>query len=104
MLEPRVPVDEPIVGLSLHRLGDGLKVLDVSTRGDGVGLGRLDRRVTVRLELDHLDLEPGAYYLDVGVYERDWAYVYDYHWQAYQLHIGSAGRGGFGPARRWSSD
>jgi hypothetical protein len=37
------------------------------------------------------------------VYERDWAYVYDYHWQAYQLHIGSAGRGGFGPARRWAS-
>jgi lipopolysaccharide transport system ATP-binding protein len=103
VLEPRVPVDEPIIAVSMHRHGDGAKVLDVSTQDDHVLLGRLDRRSTVRLALDHLDLEPGSYYLDVGVYERDWAYVYDYHWQAHTLQIGSGGRGGFGPPRRWSS-
>jgi lipopolysaccharide transport system ATP-binding protein len=102
VLEPHVPVDDPIVAVSLHRVADGVKVLDVSTRGDGALLGRLDRRATVRLSLDHLDVEPGSYYFDVGVYERDWAYVYDYHWQAHRLHVGSASRGSFGPARRWS--
>ncbi len=101
VLEPRVPIDDPIVAVSLHRVADGVKVLDVSTRGDGALLGRLERRATVRLSLDHLDVEPGSYYFDVGVYERDWAYVYDYHWQAHQLHVGSAARGSFGPARRW---
>jgi lipopolysaccharide transport system ATP-binding protein len=103
VLEPRVPVDDPIVAVSLHRLGDGYKLFDVSSRGDHISLGRVERRSTVRLALDHLDLEPGSYYLDIGVYERDWAYVYDYHWQAHHLQIGSGGRSGFGPARRWSS-
>ncbi len=102
-LEPNVPVDEPIVGVSVHRLGDGLKVVDVNTQGDGVELGRLERRTAVRLSLDHLDLEPGSYYLDAGVYERDWGYVYDYRWQAHQLHVGASKGGGFGPSRRWSS-
>src|SRR2546421_7875254 len=101
VLQPQMIVDDPIVAVSLHRMSDGLKVLDVSTRGDGAGLGRLDRRATVRLSLDHLDVEPGSYYFDVGVYERDWAYVYDYQWQAHRLDVGGAGRGSFGPARRW---
>jgi lipopolysaccharide transport system ATP-binding protein len=102
VLESREPVEDPIVAVSLHRLSDGLKVLDVSTRGDGAVLGRLGRRSIVRLSLQHLDVEPGSYYFDVGVYERDWAYVYDYRWQAHRLHVGSASRGGgFGPARRW---
>ena len=103
VLQPHVPVDEPIVAVSLHRLGDSLKVLDVSTLGDGVQLGRLDRRTTVRLSFQQLDLEPGAYYFDVGVYERDWSYVYDYRWQAHELRVGSASGGSFGPARRWYS-
>jgi lipopolysaccharide transport system ATP-binding protein len=102
VLETRVPVDEPIVAVSLHRLGDSLKVFDVSTVGDGVQLGRLDGRATVRLSLQHVDLEPGAYYFDVGVYERDWSYVYDYRWQAHRILVRSTSAGGFGPARRWS--
>jgi lipopolysaccharide transport system ATP-binding protein len=101
VLQPRVVVDDPIVAVSLHRLSDGFKVLDVSTRGDGAALGRVDRRATIRLSLDHLDVEPGAYYLDVGVYERDWTFVYDYQWQAQRLNVGGSSGGGFGPARRW---
>lgn len=101
VLQPHTVVHEPIVGVTLHRLGDGLKVLDVSSAGDGVQLGPLDRQTRVRLSFEHLDLEPGAYYFDVGVYERDWSYVYDYRWQAHELRVGSGGGGSFGPARRW---
>jgi hypothetical protein len=104
VLEPKSPVEDPIVAVSLHRVADGLKVLDVSTQGDGALLGRVERRAIVRLSLDHLDVEPGSYYFDVGVYERDWSYVYDYHWQAHRLHVSAASRGTFGPARRWSYD
>jgi lipopolysaccharide transport system ATP-binding protein len=51
--------------------------------------------------LDRLDVEPGAYRLAVGVYAKEWAYAYDYHWQAYPITV--VGGGGFGPIRRWSS-
>lgn len=101
-LAPRTPVDDPIVSVSLHRADDFAKVLEVSTDGDGVGLGRLDAPRTVTLVLDRLDVEPGSYRFDVGVYERSWEYVYDYRWHAYPLEVVAAGSG-FGPARRWAS-
>ena len=63
-------------------------------------LGRLDRPIALSLRLDRLDLEPGSYRFDVGVYERDWTYVYDYHWQAYPLEVAGGGQG-FGPSRKW---
>ncbi len=40
-LETSLSIDEPIVGVSLHRVADLTKVLDVSTDGDGVRVGRL---------------------------------------------------------------
>jgi lipopolysaccharide transport system ATP-binding protein len=104
VLDPHVAVDDPIVAVSLHRLSDSLKVLDVSSLGDGLSLGRVDARTSVRLSFEHVDLEPGDYYFDVGVYERNWAYVYDYHWQARRLRVAPATGSTFGPARSWSAD
>ena len=102
-LEPRVPVDEPIVVVSLHRSGDYNKVLEVSTEGDGVVIGRLESPRTFTLMLDRLDVEPGSYRFDIGVFERNWEYVYDYRWHAYPLEVVAGGSGGFGPSRRWSA-
>jgi hypothetical protein len=104
VLDPHVAVEDPIVAVSLHRLSDSLKVLDVSSLGDGLSLGRLDTRTSVRLSFEHVDLEPGEYYFDVGVYERNWAYVYDYHWQARRLRVAPGTGSTFGPARSWSAD
>jgi lipopolysaccharide transport system ATP-binding protein len=101
-LSPRVAVDEPIVGVSVRRVADGSLMADLNTEGDGIRLGRLDRPTTVTLTFERLDVPPGTYYLDVGVYERDWGYVYDYHWQGYTLEFVGGG-GGFGPAHRWVS-
>jgi lipopolysaccharide transport system ATP-binding protein len=100
-LEPRVPVEEPIVVVSLHRAEDYRKVLEVSTEGDGVVVGRLETPRTLTLTLDRIDAEPGSYRLDVGVFQRNWEYAYDYRWHAYPIEI--LGGTGFGPARRWSS-
>ena len=99
-LDPHVDVEEPIVGVSLHRLSDGASVLNLSTEGDAIRLGTLAAPRTIALTVDRLDVEPGSYRFDVGVYERDWSYVYDYHWQAYPLEVRRVGSG-FGPSRRW---
>jgi lipopolysaccharide transport system ATP-binding protein len=100
-LEPRVPVDGPIVTVSLHREGDYARMLDVGTDGDGVSLGRVDRPRTVVLELGRLDLPAGSYRFDVGVFERSWAYIYDYRWHAFPLVVGDKGSDSSGE-RSWS--
>jgi lipopolysaccharide transport system ATP-binding protein len=85
------PVDDPIVGVALHRVDDGVVCWDVNTETDGVRLGRVDR-ATVEIEVASVDLVPGEYAIDPGVYRGDWSYALDYHWQAYPLRV--TGRGG----------
>ena len=102
-LEARTPVDDPIVGLSLKSDG-GQRSMDVNTHSDGLSLGRVEGRRLVTLWIDRLDVEPGTYRFDVGVYEASWSYVYDYHWAAYPLEITVSRQGGFGPPHQWSTD
>lgn len=98
-LAPRIPVDDPIITVSLHRTGDYARMLDVSTEGDSVALGRVETTRTVVLDLEGLDLPPGSYRFDIGVFERSWAYIYDYRWHAYPLEVLG---GGLERGRRWS--
>jgi hypothetical protein len=58
----------------------------------------------VNLRLARLDLAPGAYYVDVGVYAGDWSVTYDYHWHVYTLAISGAddGKGPLRPPSEWN--
>jgi len=96
-------VDDPIVGVAIHRASDGLICYDTSTESSGVRLGAVDGELSVELEFERLDLLPGDYLLDVGVYRRDWEFAYDFHWQAYPLKVvGShSDKGVFRPPHRW---
>jgi lipopolysaccharide transport system ATP-binding protein len=85
------PVDEPIVGVAVHRVDDGVVCWDVNTETDGVRLGRV-AAATIEVQIDSVDLVPGEYAIDPGVYRGDWSYALDYHWQAYPLRV--TGRGG----------
>ena len=96
---------EPVVGVAVHRLSDGVVCVDTSTEAAGVRVGavpRAGRTVSVRFE--RLDLLPGEYAIDVGAYREDWAHAYDFHWQAYPLRVvGSNGEGGvFRAPARWT--
>ncbi len=96
------PVSEPIVGISVHRVSDGVVCFDVNSETEGLRLGGVEHAV-VTLAIDRLELLPGDYVIDVGVYAADWSYAYDYHWQAYPLKVSGRG-GGQGvvrPAQRW---
>jgi lipopolysaccharide transport system ATP-binding protein len=97
-LDPHVPVDDPIVAVSLHREGDYARMLDVSTESDAVAIGRLDAPRTVVLLLENVGLPAGSYRFDVGVFERSWSHIYDYRWHAYPLEV----TGEDGSDRRWS--
>ncbi|HEX5145525.1 MAG TPA: ABC transporter ATP-binding protein [Conexibacter sp.] len=99
------PVADPIVVVSLRRRGDQAIVFDLSTRADGVTLGRAVERADVTLTLDRLELPAGDYALDVGVFEAAWEHAYDYHWQTYPLTVvGPSGATGLVlPQHRWSS-
>jgi lipopolysaccharide transport system ATP-binding protein len=94
----------PIVGMSIHRVADGLLCYDGSTEADGVIIGDVERPLTVELCFPGLDLLPGEYVLDLGVYEAAWAFAYDYHWHAYALTVvgGVPDRGVFRPRHAWT--
>jgi lipopolysaccharide transport system ATP-binding protein len=102
----RGPVHGPIVGVSIRRIGDEVLCYDGSTKADGVLIGDVDAPLDVELSFPHLDLLPGRYVLDVGVYEATWAFAYDYHWHAYGLTVVGAAsdRGVFRPRHAWTVD
>lgn len=98
------PVASPVVGVTIHRVADGVVCYDASSEADGLVIGTVSEPVRVAVHFDRLDLVPGDYVLDVGAYRGDWDFAYDFHWQAYPLRVtGSGGDGGvFRPPHTWS--
>jgi lipopolysaccharide transport system ATP-binding protein len=80
------PVEGPIFGVTLSQGEDSL-LYDTSTESGGLSLPLVQGRGEIVLTLERLDLAPGVYNLDVGVYRSDWEYAYDYHYQAYSFTI-----------------
>jgi lipopolysaccharide transport system ATP-binding protein len=103
-LRADAPVADPIVVVSLRRASDQSLVLDLSTRADGVDIGRSVSSAEVQLELDRLELSAGDYVLDVGVFEQGWEYAYDFHAAAYPLSVEGrvGGSGVLLPSHAWS--
>ncbi len=99
------PIQAPIFGVSISN-EDGLICYDTNTMAAGLTLPTIQGHGQIGLELDRLDLKGGSYYIDVGVYERDWAYTYDYHWHVYPLLIsrGGSDKGILNPPHRWITD
>ena len=86
------PLSSPHFGVKICR-ADGLTCYDVTTATDGHVLPELDGAGRITLAIERLDLIAGDYFVDVGAYEREWAYAYDSHWRVYPLRIDSAHQG-----------
>ncbi len=56
------------------------------------------------LDIERLDLRGGEYFVDVGIYEKNWEYAYDYHWHVYPLKVQSdySFKGMLAPPHAWS--
>jgi len=80
------PVESPIFCITVVDV-DGKGVLTTSTDQYGITLpgGSSSGHLSARLRSLHLD--PGTYFIDVGVYEKHWTYAYDYHARAYPLIV-----------------
>lgn len=98
----RGSVLDPILQVTIHREHDDALCLEVNTQGQA-SLGRLGE-TRLALTLDRLDLVPGRYFVDVGLYRADWEVVYDFHWHAYALDVAGPGsdRGVLRPPHRWT--
>jgi lipopolysaccharide transport system ATP-binding protein len=96
------PIEAPIFGVTLT-LEDGFICYDTNTAVAGLTLPTTQGRGHVTLRLDRLDLNGRKYNINAGVYEKNWAYAYDYHWQAYSLKVQPTGgeKGVLCPPYQW---
>jgi lipopolysaccharide transport system ATP-binding protein len=95
-------IENPIVGVSVVRLADDVSCCEASTDVDEVALGEVAGEASLRFEWEGVELLPGEYVVDVGLYKPDWSYSYDYHWHVYPLKVAGsdAAETVFRPARR----
>jgi lipopolysaccharide transport system ATP-binding protein len=98
----RRAVDEPIFGLSITR-ADGTVCLDTTTEGARVSTAGLPGKGTVRFSIARLELAPGRYFLNAGIFHAQWSHAYDYHWQAHPFSVAGAPehKGILAPRCRW---
>ena len=88
-LRGRAPRDESvIVSVEVYRPDGDVPCIDLNTELDELQVGPVGRDgLRVTLSLDDLELGPGDYFVNVGVYPIDWSHAYDYHWQVYPLKV-----------------
>ncbi|MBW4523135.1 MAG: ABC transporter ATP-binding protein [Scytolyngbya sp. HA4215-MV1] len=96
------PIAAPIFGVSISHK-DGLVCLDTTTATMSIPLSSIQGHGQISLQIDRLDLNTGDYFADVGVYEQDWKYAYDYHWHTYPFAVKSSiqTQGSLCPPHRW---
>ncbi len=94
------PIPSPIFTVTVSR-EDGLICCDTSS--SVVTMSEIQGHGQVALQIERLDLNGGQYYVDVGAYEQNWAYTYDYHWHVYPLivHPTTNDKGVIYPPHRW---
>ena len=82
------PVDSPIFGITISD-PKGTNCYQTNTSMADVALPTIQGRGRLALEIDCPALTTGHYFIDVGIYEKDWTYAYDFHWQVYPIVIRS---------------
>jgi hypothetical protein len=80
---------------------DGTICMNLGVEHDVSATGETPFELT--LEVDRLDLAPGDYFFDVGLYEPGWDRCYDFHDHAYALKVIGDGpaTGVMWPPHRW---
>lgn len=96
---------DPIFCVSLFGQ-NGEIIMDLNTRSGLVSVPDLIGSGDITLGVERLDLTPGIYFIDIGIFEKDWAYAYDYQSHVEEIEIvGQTKRKGFlSPPANWTLD
>ena len=81
------PIENAVVGVSIHRVEGDVACCEANTDMDDVTIGTVSGDKRVRFQWDDVELYPGQYVVDIGVYEPSWKFAYDYHWHVYPLKV-----------------
>jgi len=98
------PIVSPIAVVTVQRAGDGTICADLTSEASSVPLGTLEGTCELVLRFPRLELAPGDYVADVGLYERSWTYAYDLQLGAHAFTVDGAGnhKGVYLPAHGWT--
>ncbi len=90
--------------VSLRRVGTDVRLVDLTTEASGGGAVPLADAGRISVVLDRVDLEPGAYWVDAGIYSADWEVPLDYRWDSTRVVVAGRSRGGrVQPPHRWTA-
>jgi lipopolysaccharide transport system ATP-binding protein len=97
-----IPAQEPVFGVTVSTQDDKV-VCEMMLEKNSFTLSGAKQQGTLTLDIERLDLSSGQYFLDVGVYEKNWDYAYDYHWHVYPLSVESprSFKGILSPPHNW---
>lgn len=82
------PLPDLILSLGIYNEAH-VKCFETIVPSARAAFGPLDEQGRLRCHLPALALLGGRYYVNVGLYPTDWAYVYDYHWQMHTFFVAS---------------
>jgi lipopolysaccharide transport system ATP-binding protein len=93
-LTVRLSITAPAAGMpgllaavSIHRTRDGVKCCDATTGNAGFDLDEIRGSSELQLQFEGVDLEPGDYAVEAGLWASGWEFAYDLHQRAYPLQI-----------------
>jgi lipopolysaccharide transport system ATP-binding protein len=66
---------------------DGRLWYETNTEAARVIVPTLDGSLTASVQIDGISLDPGTYYVDIGLFEREWRLAYDLHSWVYPLVV-----------------
>ncbi|BBO79848.1 ABC transporter [Desulfosarcina ovata subsp. sediminis] len=97
-----LPVKDPIFGATITNR-DGTICCEMMTAQNPDDSAKSIRKGTIVLDITRLDLIGGEYYINTGIYKKDWEYAYDFHCNVYPLRImsDSYGKGYIVPPHTW---
>lgn len=80
------PVESAVFSVTLIH-DDGRAVMSATTEGTRLDALSAARTGAVTLRWPQVAVDPGTYFIEVGVYRSDWTYAFDYHARSYTLIV-----------------
>ncbi len=80
-------IDNPQFGLSIYRENDQVQLNSPTTYGGGLDVGPISGLGTVCYHVDNLPLLPGAYYMNVSIYDKQGVHAFDFIDQCLKFEI-----------------